>query len=50
VEHKGRMYTDPSPAIWASLEEGDYVLVAPKGSKCDQYGTCHGKVPCRAFS
>ena len=43
VEHKGRMYTDPSPAIWASLEEGDYVLVAPKGSKCDQYG--HGTEP-----
>ena len=44
-ERKGRVYVDPSPDVWASLREGDYVLLAPKGSKCDTWGTCHGTEP-----
>ena len=33
------------PIVWQSLSEGDYVLIAPKGSKCDTWGTCHGTEP-----
>ena len=42
---KGRTYTDPPPAILDQMGEGDYALLAPKGAKCDQYGTCHGTEP-----
>ena len=42
---KGRTYTDPTSADLDQMGEGDYALLAPKGSKCDQYGTCHGTEP-----
>ena len=41
----GRTLTDPSPAQLASMTEGDHSAMAPRGSKCDQYGTCHGTEP-----
>ena len=42
---KGRTHADPDGDVWASLAEGDHVLLAPRGSKCDQWGTCHGTEP-----
>ena len=44
-EIRGRTYTDPSRETLTSMREGCYAMLAPKGSKCDQYGTCHGTEP-----
>ena len=44
-EIKGRVYTDPSVTLLESMAEGDRAMLAPRGSKCDQYGTAHGTEP-----
>ena len=44
-KHQGRTYVDPPPHIWAQLKEGDQVMLTPRGSKCDTWGTCHGTEP-----
>jgi hypothetical protein len=44
-EMAGRKYVDPPEAVLRMMKEGDYVYLAPKGSKCDQWGTCHGTEP-----
>ena len=41
----GRVVTNPSVQQLRGLTEGDYALLAPKGAKCDQWGTCHGTEP-----
>lgn len=41
----GRTVVDPSEADLRSMQEGDIVRLAPKGAKCDQYGTCYGTDP-----
>ena len=42
----GRTVTDPSPSQLNELKSGrDSAKVAPKGAKCDAFGTCHGTEP-----
>ena len=41
----GRTRTDPTEAELRQMQEGDHALLAPKGSKCDTWGTCHGTEP-----
>ena len=41
----GRTYVDPPPEVLRSRKEGDRSMIAPRGSKCDQWGTCHGTEP-----
>ena len=40
-----RTYVDPPPAVLKGMREGDNAKVGPRGSKCDQWGTCHGTEP-----
>lgn len=45
---KGRTYAGdhrPPDAELNSMSEGDHAALAPKGAKCDQWGTCHGTEP-----
>jgi hypothetical protein len=44
-EIKGRTYLDPPVDLLEGMDEGDSASLAPNGSKCDQYGTCHGTEP-----
>ena len=44
-EIKGATVIDPDPDLLRRMREGDRALLAPKGSKCDTYGTCHGTEP-----
>ena len=44
-EIQGVTSTDPDPDRLQHMREGDRVLLAPKGSKCDSFGTCHGTEP-----
>ena len=41
----GRTLVHPTEAQLRSMKEGDRALLAPRGSKCDQFGTCHGTEP-----
>ena len=41
----GRTYVDPPQRVLSEMREPDVAMLAPKGSKCDQYGTCHGTEP-----
>ena len=41
----GRTYVDPPVHALLQMKEGDHAALAPQGSKCDQYGTCHGTEP-----
>ena len=41
----GRTYVDPPEAALRAMAEGDHSALAPKGSKCDQWGTMHGTEP-----
>ena len=41
----GRTITDPTEGDLKRLTEGDLARLAPRGSKCDQWGTCHGTEP-----
>eukprot|EP00966_Prymnesium_polylepis_P118753 2744993-Prymnesium_polylepis.1 len=36
---------DPTEEQLRSMTEGDIARLAPKGAKCDQYGTCYGTEP-----
>ena len=46
AEVNGRTYVDPDPAILLLMVFGrDRMLLAPRGSTCDQWGTCHGTEP-----
>jgi hypothetical protein len=42
---KQRTYVDPSQDVLESMSEGDHAALAPRGSKCDAYGTAHGTEP-----
>ena len=42
---KGRTHVDPPTDVWESMAEGDSALLAPRGSKCDPTGSCHGTSP-----
>ena len=42
---KGKRVTDPTEEQLEGMTEGDDANLAPKGSKCDQWGTCHGTEP-----
>ena len=44
-EIKGRTHVDPTEATLREMNEGDVAMLAPRGSKCDQWGTCHGTEP-----
>ena len=35
----GRTYVDPPLQLLSRLTEGDHARLAPRGSKCDQWGT-----------
>ena len=41
----GRTYVDPPLQLLSRLTEGDHARLAPRGSKCDQWGTMHGTEP-----
>ena len=41
----GRTYVDPPEGVLRAMGEGDHAALAPKGSKCDQWGSCHGTEP-----
>lgn len=41
----GQVYVDPPPHVLAKMRTGDVVYLAPKGAKCDQWGTCWGTEP-----
>ena len=41
----GRVVVDPTEEQLNAMKEGDKARLAPKGAKCDQYGTCHGTEP-----
>ena len=41
----GRVVMDPSETELLSMTEGDHSALSPRGSKCDQYGSCHGTEP-----
>lgn len=41
----GRVYIDPPGHVLQSMNETDVVYLAPKGAKCDQWGTCWGTDP-----
>ena len=41
----GRTHVDPPEAELRAMAEGDNAALAPRGSKCDQWGTCHGTEP-----
>ena len=42
----GRIRADASEAkLSHQMREGDHAMLAPKGSKCDTWGTCHGTEP-----
>ena len=44
INHK--VYVDPPEATLRSmLDSRDHAKLAPRGSKCDQWGTCHGTEP-----
>lgn len=40
-----RTIVDPTESEWRAMKEGCKVYLAPKGAKCDPYGTCHGTEP-----
>jgi hypothetical protein len=42
---RGRVRTDPTEDELNSMTEGDTARLAPRGSKCDQWGTAHGTEP-----
>ena len=42
---KGKVHVDPDEHLLRAMTEGDFAMLAPKGSKCDQFGTCHGTEP-----
>ena len=42
---KGKIHMDPHESLLRAMCEGDFAMLAPKGSKCDQFGTCHGTEP-----
>ena len=37
-----RAVVDPTESELRSMREGDLARLAPKGAKCDSFGTCHG--------
>ena len=41
----GHTHVDPPEEELRRMAEGDHAALAPRGSKCDQYGTCHGTEP-----
>lgn len=43
----GKILTDPDPSdLQRRLKAGrDFARIAPKGAKCDAFGTCHGTEP-----
>ena len=46
LDLNGRTIVDPTEKEWLSMVDGrDKALLAPRGSKCDQWGTCHGTEP-----
>ena len=45
VKSKGRVHVDPPLSVWRRLTEGDLVLLANNGSKCDAFGVQHGTEP-----
>ena len=40
-----RAVVDPTESELHSMREGDLARLAPKGAKCDSFGTCHGTEP-----
>ena len=40
-----RVGASPSQDVLESMSEGDHAALAPRGSKCDAYGTAHGTEP-----
>jgi hypothetical protein len=41
----GRTVVDPTEHELRSMKDGDASRLAPKGAKCDAYGTCYGTEP-----